>query len=152
MAACLLDVNALVALLWPAHVHHAAAQAWFAQHARRGWATTPVTQGGFVRIVSNPAFSRDAVSPAEALRLLAANLRHRAHHFWPADIGLPEALARFGTRLVGHRQVTDAFLLGLALHHRGKLATFDGGIQALCGEGDPARDAVVIIAAETRAR
>lgn len=152
MAACLLDVNALVALLWPAHVHHAAAQEWFARRSRRGWATTPITQGGFVRIVSNPAFSRDAVSPAQALQLLAANLKHRAHRFWPAGIGVPETLARFGGHLVGHRQVTDAYLLGLALHHRGKLATFDGGIRALCGGDDAARDAVELIAAEPRPR
>ena len=152
MAASLLDVNALVALLWPAHVHHATAKKWFSGRARDAWATTALTQSGFVRIVSNPAFSRDAVTPTDALRLLAANLKHRGHRFWPAAIGVPDALARFGERLVGHRQVTDAYLLALALHHRGRLATFNRGVLALCGEDDPAREAVELVADEPRAR
>lgn len=152
MAASLLDVNALVALLWPAHVHHAAAQDWFARRARGGWATTPITQAGFVRIVSNPAFSPDAVPPAAALRLLAANLEHNAHRFWPAALDLAAALARFSERLVGHRQVTDAYLLALALHYRGRLATLDGGIRELCGADDLAREAIELIDAGPRAR
>ncbi len=152
MAARLLDVNALVALLWPAHVHHAAAQDWFARSARGGWATTPITQAGFVRTVSNPAFSPDVVSPAMALRLLARNLEHSAHRFWPAALDVAAALARFGARLAGHRQVTDAYLLALAVHHRGKLATFDGGIRELCGPDDPSREAIELIDAGPRAR
>ena len=147
MAACLLDVNALVALLWPAHVHHEAAQAWFVRRAQGGWATTPLTQAGFARIVSNPAFSPDAVNPMTALRLLAANLKHRTHRFWPAALDLPAALGRFGQRLVGHRQVTDAYLLALTLHHRGRLATFDGGIRDLCAADDTAREAIDLISA-----
>jgi len=145
MAANLLDVNALVALFWPAHVHHTAAQDWFARRARGGWATTPITQAGFVRIVSNPAFSPDAVPPVTALRLLAANLEHKAHRFWPAALDVAGALARFSGRLAGHRQVTDAYLLALALHHRGKLVTFDGGIRDLCGPDTPSREAIEVI-------
>ncbi len=152
MAVCLLDVNALVALLWPAHVHHGAAQEWFQRRSRNGWATTPFTQAGFVRIVSNPAFSRDAVSPAEVVALLRANLGHRAHRFWPADLAVPEAFRSFGVRLVGHRQVTDAWLLSLALRHKGKLATFDGGLSALCGENDSAREAIELIATDAAKR
>jgi uncharacterized protein len=89
----------------------------------------------------------DAVGPPAALRLLATNLKHRAHRFWPAALDLPAALGRFGVRLVGHRQVTDAYLLALALHHRGKLATFDGGIQDLCAADDPGREAIDLISA-----
>jgi len=127
----LLDVNVLVALFWPAHEHHEPAQRWFARKARQGWATTVVTQSGFIRIASDPAFSKDAVNPAQAVELLQANMRHEHHRFWPADEGVPQILAPFVGRLVGHRQVTDAYLLGLAARHQGKLATFDRGISEL---------------------
>lgn len=127
----LLDVNVLVALLWPAHEHHDAALTWFGRHVRHGWATTLVTQAGFVRIVSNPAFSRDAISPGQATELLRLNLGHPQHRFWSCDAGIDELVQPFAGRLVGHRQVTDACLLGLAARHGGKLATFDRGVAEL---------------------
>jgi toxin-antitoxin system PIN domain toxin len=127
MTVHLLDVNVLVALLWPAHDDHQKAQKWFGRNANAGWATCPLTQGALVRILSNPAFSRDAVSPHEALKLLAMNLKHPAHHFWADDITLNDAIQLLGTRLVGHQQITDAYLLGLALHRKGKLVTMDKG-------------------------
>src|SRR5439155_26775841 len=67
MSVRLLDVNALIALMWPSYDPHSIVQEWFGKILSRGWATCPFTQAGFIRIVSNPAFSRDAVSPAEAL-------------------------------------------------------------------------------------
>src|SRR5229473_2976762 len=118
MSAFLLDVNVLIALIWPAHAFHSSVQNWFARNSRRGWATCPVTQTGFVRIVSNPAFSPDAVSPQEAISVLAANLQHRWHQFWADAIGLEEATHAFRHRVVGHQQVTDAYLLGLATQDR----------------------------------
>lgn len=135
MSGFLLDVNVLISLLWPAHTHHDTAQKWFAAKSTKGWATTPITQAAFVRIVSNPAFSKDAVAPDVALELLLQNLGHRHHRFWPDDLSYGEAVADFRPRLTGHRQVTDAYLLGLARHHKGKLATFDQAIASL-----PARD------------
>src|SRR5690242_1005480 len=131
MSALLLDVNVLIALIWPAHAFHSRMQNWFARNSRRGWATCPVTQTGFVRIVSNPAFSSDAVSPEEAVSVLAANLQHRSHQFWADGIGIEEATQAFRHRVVGHQQITDAYLLGLAAHHKGKLATLDRSVAAL---------------------
>lgn len=132
MSACfLLDVNALVAMFWPAHAFHDATLKWFAREARREWATCPFTQAGFVRIISNPAFSRDAVTPEEAARVLSANLEHRFHRFWPDAIGYVEAVKLFEGKLTGHRQITDAYLLGLAIQNNGKLATLDRAIPAL---------------------
>jgi hypothetical protein len=142
VSAFLLDVNVLVALLWPAHEHHEHAQAWFARKSRNGWATTPMTQAGFVRIVSNPAFSRDAVTPSEAVLFLAANLQHRHHKFWPDTISVPDAVQPLLSRLFGHRQVTDAYLLGLTAANRGKLATFDAGVQELLATQSE-RDALI---------
>jgi toxin-antitoxin system PIN domain toxin len=141
----LLDVNVLIALLWPPHEAHARAQRWFAQNARHGWATCAMTQSGFVRIVSNPIFSRRAVSPGDALEVLGSNLQHPAHHFWTEDIGVTEALAHFGRRLLGHQQITDAYLLGLAIHKKGRLATFDASLSALLPEQSAARDRVLLL-------
>jgi len=134
----LLDANVLIALSWPMHVAHQQVGSWFARRGHLGWATCPFTQSAFVRIVCNPAFSRDALTPGTALRLLQANLEHPGHHFWPADIGLGDAIRRLGHGLTGHRQVTDAYLLGLVLHRRARLATLDGKIASLMMGGGEA--------------
>lgn len=132
MKAALLDVNVLIALLWPAHEHFDAAHEWFAARAGGArWATCPLTEIAFVRIVSNPSFSPDALAPADALGLLQRNLAHPAHEFWPDDVGLVDAVGPVVPRLQGHRQLTDVYLLGLALKRRGTLASFDGGLRAL---------------------
>jgi toxin-antitoxin system PIN domain toxin len=135
----LLDLNVLVALAWPAHSAHSLVQNWMSQHARHGWATCPFTQTAFVRILSNPAFSQDALTPANALSLLAANLEHPTHRFWEDDISFPKALELAAARIVGRQQVTDAYLLGLAIHRKGKLATLDRGIVSLLREGEQER-------------
>jgi hypothetical protein len=127
----LLDVNVLIALLWARHEHHAAAQRWFAGASRRGWATCSLTQAAFVRIVSNPAFSPDAVRPGQAVAVLKSTLRQASHQLWVDRWGVAVLVEPFADQLVGHRQVTDAYLLGLALRHGGRLATFDQGIDAL---------------------
>ena len=131
MGPSLLDVNVLIAHFWPAHVHHAVARRWMDRHARAGWVTTPHTQAAFVRITSNPSFSPHSVRPQDAVRLLEANLSHPGHVFWPDELGYGAACASLKDHLTGHRQVMDAYLLGLALHRGGRLATFDEGIVAL---------------------
>jgi toxin-antitoxin system PIN domain toxin len=141
----LLDVNVLIALLWPPHEAHARAQRWFAQNARHGWATCAMTQAGFVRIVSNPIFSRSAVSPRDALEVLSGSLQHPAHHFWTEDIGVTEALAHFGRRLLGHQQITDAYLLGLAIQKKGRLATLDASLSSLLSDQSAARSRLVLL-------
>jgi len=135
VAAFLLDANVLIALAWPEHEFHERVGRWFSRHSRFGWATCPITQAAFVRILSNPAFSDNALSPANALRVLETNLSLPDHKFWPDSIAVPDAVGAIGTRLRGHQQITDAYLVGLALHHRGKLATMDEGIAAWGVEG-----------------
>lgn len=136
MAAFLLDANVLIALAWPEHEFHERVGRWFAaRHSKSGWATCPVTQAAFVRILSNPAFSPNALSPANALRVLETNLSLPDHEFWPDSLAVPDAVGVVGTRLRGHQQVTEAYLLGLALQHRGRLATMDEGIVAWGVEG-----------------
>lgn len=134
MTTALLDLNILAALLWPAHEHHAAAHRWFGARSNARWATCPLTQLGFVRLVSAPAFSRDALSPASAVSLLARNLAHPNHEFWTEGLQVPAAVKDVEARLQGHRQVTDAYLLALANQHKGVLATFDRGIRTLAGD------------------
>ena len=92
MKTALLDVNILTTLLWPTHEHHDAAHRWFQARGHARWATTPLTQLGFARLASNPAFSRDALSVQAAVGLLEANLAHVGHEFWPAGIQLPPAV------------------------------------------------------------
>jgi toxin-antitoxin system PIN domain toxin len=129
----LLDVNILTALLWPAHEHHSRAHRWFGRRGDAGWATCSLTQLGFVRIVSNPAFSSDALSPAAAVELLAMNLGHGAHEFWTESLPVPTALRGMETGLQGYKQITDAYLLALASRRNGLLATFDRGVRDVAG-------------------
>lgn len=131
MKTALLDVNVLTALHWPAHEHHDSAHRWITQRLTGGWATCPLTQLGFLRIVSNPSFSRDALSPGQAIALLDVSRRHPAHEFWRDDIDVRQALIGLETRLNGHKQLTDAYLLALANRHKGVLATFDRGLRGL---------------------
>ncbi|MBZ5576590.1 MAG: PIN domain-containing protein [Acidobacteriia bacterium] len=126
----LLDVNLLVALAWPSHVHHREAQQWFARKGKSGFRTCPLTQAGFVRISSNPKFSPEAVSPADAAQLLAEITGLPEHGFWPDDLTFEQAMGRI-PHLAGHRQVTDAYLAALATAHGGILATLDRGAATL---------------------
>ena len=131
MSRYLLDANALIALGWPAHEHHERMLAWFRTQARHGWATTPFTQAAFVRIVSQPAFSGSSIGPREAAELLSRTLSHRHHSFFPLDMQIAEVAALCTGGLMGHRQVTDAYLLALAVKRKCRLVTFYSGLGQL---------------------
>lgn len=119
----LLDGNVLVALVTSSHVHHAAAQAWFAAGSA-AFATCPITQGTLLRLLMRLGeFSFDT-----ALQVLGEVTAHPRHRFWPDTLGYAEISGR---GVLGHRQVTDAYLAGLARHHGGRLVTFDSGLAAL---------------------
>lgn len=143
----LLDVNMLIALTWPSHVHHGLAQEGFARFAKSGWATCPLTQSAFVRISSNAKIIPEAVTPGEALALLGRMVRVKGHTFWKDEIDM---LSRSvpSSLLVGHRQVTDAYLLGLAIHQGGCLVTLDAGIADLLPSSSPHRDALCVVQAD----
>ena len=131
MSTALLDLNILTALLWPAHEHHEAAHRWFRARGRAPWATCSLTQLGFVRLVSNPAFSRDALTPVNAVALLAENLRHPGHEYWTERLQVAEAIQGIESAVQGYRELTDAYLLALASRRKGVLATFDRGLRRL---------------------
>lgn len=142
----LLDVNVLIALAWPSHVHHGAAQTWFRATGQRGWATCPITQTAFVRISSNPKFIDGAVTPSQAVELLAEVTKRTRHEFWADDLSIAETAVIPWPHVVGHRQVTDAYLLGLAQSHGGKLATLDGGVSALLPDAKEQRALLEFVA------
>jgi hypothetical protein len=129
----LLDVNALVALSWDSHVHHAAVRAWFAASAESGWATCPVTESGFVRVSSNPVVLPSPIGVEDARSVLASLRAVGRHSFLRDDVSMTDGDVPV---LVGHRQVTDAHLVTLARRHDVRLVTFDMGVLALGGEHD----------------
>jgi uncharacterized protein len=132
VTASLLDVNVLLALAWPTHQHHQAAHQWFHDEARRGWATCALTQVGFVRLSSNPAYSVDAVAPQDAAILLARLTAHKRHRYWQE---LPALDVRAFAHATGHQQVMDAYLVWLARLHKGRVVTFDTRLTAHDGGG-----------------
>lgn len=129
----MLDVNALVALAWDSHVHHAAVRAWFAARAGEGWATCPLTESGFVRVSSNRNVLPAAIGVEDARRVLAALRGAGAHAFLGDDVSIVDDDV---PRLAGHRQVSDAHLLVLARRRGATLVTFDAGIAALAAGRD----------------
>ena len=130
MTPALLDVNVLLALAWPNHQHHGVAHAWFAAHAKRGWATCAITQLGFVRLSANPAFTDQAVRPREAASLLAQWTALATHRFWTSPRA--DDPANYA-HAIGHLQVNDAWLVGAARAHSGKLVTLDSRLVVHAG-------------------
>lgn len=129
----LLDVNVLIALVREDHVAHKHTKRWFQRSGARSWATCSLTQGGFVRIISNPKFLEHAPHISEAVDMLRVLTKLPGHHFWTMDVNFIEATEPVEERLFGHQQVTDAYLFGLAIKKNGKLATFDRGLKMLAG-------------------
>jgi toxin-antitoxin system PIN domain toxin len=142
----LLDVNILVARFWEEHVFHQKVRAWMASHERDGWATCPITQAGMVRTISNPGFSQNAPRPTEAIHWLAESLRlDPNHHFWADGLPFSDGCAESLPLLNGFKQLTDAYLLGLAISHKGRLLTLDRRMLALAPNESHAREALVIL-------
>ncbi len=123
----LLDVNVLLALLDADHVDHARARAWLAAEIGAGWASCPITENGFVRIVSQPRYP-SPISPAEAIRRLARATATPHHAFWPCDVSALDATILEPERLLSPRHVTDAYLLALAVRHAGRFVSFDRNV------------------------
>jgi uncharacterized protein len=131
----LLDVNVLIALIDPSHVSHESAHAWFSSEGRRDWATCPITENGLVRIISNPKYPNAVVTPADALALLGRLVSLPGQVFWPDDVSLRDAALFEPDGMAAAGQVTDGYLLGLAVAHGGKLATLDRRLSALAVKG-----------------
>jgi toxin-antitoxin system PIN domain toxin len=124
----LLDVNVLIALLDEAHVFSSKAYAWL-DGRRRAVATCPIVQNGVVRVMSSPSYSAaHPATPSQVAKALRAMVGQLDHEFWPDDVSLLDTAAIDTARLHGHRQITDAYLLALAVRRGGALATFDAAV------------------------
>jgi toxin-antitoxin system PIN domain toxin len=121
----LADGNVLVALSVADHIHHAAAIRWF-EHDGPDLATCPITEGTLVRFLV-----REGISAPDAVAVLEAMRVQRWHRFWPDAI--PFEASQLGG-VIGHRQITDAYLVALARHHGGRVVTLDRGLAALHGD------------------
>ncbi len=121
------DVNMLLALFDPEHVFHAKASAWWREHRKPGWATSPTTQNGALRILSGASYT-NPVKLAVAIPILRRWVAAPDHVFWPEDISLVDAAVIDQDHLLGRRQITDAYLLALAVKNGGRLVTLDKAI------------------------
>jgi toxin-antitoxin system PIN domain toxin len=130
----LLDVNVLVALLDPDHVHHFAATDWLARNIGLGWASCPVTQNGCIRILSQPKYPNPLPVMQVADRLAEASAT-AYHEFWPDSVSLLDSAAIDRSRLLNPRQVTDAYLLALAVARGGRFVTFDQSVAIAAVKG-----------------
>lgn len=124
----LLDVDVLVALFDPAHLHHEAAHAWLEANGGSGWATCPITENGFVRVVSHPGYPGRRVAVADALDRLGTFTDSEHHHFWPDSTSLRRRSRLDTGHLDGHDRVRPAYLLLLAVQNGGRLVTFDAEV------------------------
>ena len=123
----LLDVNVLIALLDSDHTSHGVALTWFAKHAREGWASCPITQNGCVRIMSSPSYP-NALPVQAVMKRLADACEEDVHEFWSDEVSLLNPNVVDSTRIHGPRQLTDIYLLALAVEQEGRFVTFDTGI------------------------
>jgi hypothetical protein len=139
----LLDVNVLIALLDADHTLHGGAMAWFEDNAPTGWASCPITENGCVRIMSHPGYPHPLPVRAVVERLAEA-CADRYHEFWPDDISVTNRQVANSTRIHGPRQITDVYLLALAVHRSGRFVTFDTSVPRDAVVGAGASQLVVI--------
>jgi uncharacterized protein len=129
----LLDVNVLFVLHQPRHSSYALVERWFRARRQRNFAfaTCPITQAGMLRLLVLGPQGLAAFSMDEAKAALENLIGHQNHVYWPDEPQYLDAAAHLVRRMQGHRQITDAYLVGLAKHHEGKLATLDKALVSL---------------------
>ena len=135
--AWLFDINVLIAIIDPAHVFHESIHRWLQIHVGETWATCPLTENGFVRILAQPAYRSGPFTAVEAIDALARMkaVPDRKHVFWSDTISICDGSVVRANRIAGPKQITDVYLAALALRNKGRLVTFDGGVawQAVAG-------------------
>jgi toxin-antitoxin system PIN domain toxin len=144
MSVSLLDVNVLVALFDPDHVHHELAHDWFAGHRAAGWATCPTTENGFLRVLTSAAYPAGANRPEGIVSRLRLFQQSGQHVFWPDAVSITDLSVFRPSYMRGQRQVTDVYLLGIAVRMNGRLATFDKTIPVSAVHG-ATRESIAVI-------
>lgn len=124
----LLDVNVLVALFDPTHIHHEPAHQWFAENRDAGWATCPITENGLVRVLAHSKYPGRRTTVRDAALRLSAFRQSGSHEFWPDGISICDSRTFRHDGIGSHRKVTDLYLLALAVANGGRLVTFDRSI------------------------
>lgn len=131
----LLDLNVLIALTEPGHQDYSKAQNWFSSSSKGGFGICPLTEAGFVRVTTNPAFQAGPRTLEQARAIL--EILKGLKGFWYCEMRATESwiavTSPFASRILGHQQVTDAYLLGLAIKEDGVLVTLDRGLKYLAG-------------------
>ncbi len=129
----LLDLNVLIALAEPGHKHHLEAHDWLNSSGGDNWGICPLTEAGFVRVTTNPAYRPGPRTLEQAIAVLQVLKGLPGYWYWEMDESWVTLTAPFASRILGHQQVTDAYLLGLAIKEDGVLVTFDRGLKYLAG-------------------
>jgi toxin-antitoxin system PIN domain toxin len=139
----LFDVNLLLALLQPDHLHFERAQEWWKGNQQYGWASCPLTQNGFVRIISQQTYRKPLLT-AEAVSRLAEQMETTDHEFWPDDLSIADSTVFDPRGILGPNQITDVYLLALAVKNGGRLATLDSAVSLRAVRRAEARHLAVI--------
>jgi toxin-antitoxin system PIN domain toxin len=139
----LFDVTVLLALFQPEHVHFERAQTWWEANQQHGWASCPLTQNGFARVISQQSY-RKPLPTAEAIGRLAEQIGRTDHDFWPDDVSIADAAVFDRSGILGPNQITDAYLLALAVKRGGRLVTLDQSISLRAARGAEPRHLAVI--------
>ncbi len=126
----LLDVNVLLALTDPSHIQHVLAMQWFG-NGGFNWGVCALSEAGFLRVSTNPKVRAHTLVQASAI--LAAFTRFPGYSFWPMPSDWATLTAPFADRVYGHQQITDAYLLGLAIKENGILVTLDRAFRQMAG-------------------
>ena len=125
----LLDINLLIALCDPSHVDHQHVAVWFEETGGEAWVSCPITENGFIRILSNPNYPGLTGDVSAATKLLKELQKHKGHEFWTDDYSIADGTVDF-SRLAGHKHITDLYLLGLAVRRNGRFSSLDRHIPA----------------------
>lgn len=139
----LLDVSLLIALIDTRHVDHSRAHEWFDGSSAGGWSTCPLTQNGVIRIVGHSSYPNSPGAPSVVASTLAAVLAWPGHQFWPDDLSIIDDPLVDRSRLLRSKQITDTYLLALAVKHGGRLATLDRRLMTDAVSGG--REALVLL-------
>lgn len=133
MTRYLLDVNVLIAIQWEQHEAHKVVFDWFNHTGAGSFTTCALTQISWMRMMMNPSFPGHKASAPEAWQALKNLTQLKGHGFLASVPGYADATAPFARKIFGHLQITDAYLLGLAIHEKNVLVTRDKGILHLAG-------------------
>lgn len=140
----LLDVNVLLALFDADHIFHRTARSWWLANRHHGWASCPLTQNGYLRIVSQQSYTTPA-RLSDAIQQLHSWAQPPNHEFWPDDLSILDDAIIDHSRLLGPRQITDVYLLALAVRHGGRFVTLDTSVSLAAVRGARAEQLVTVI-------